>query len=106
MILARGAGDRVWRPDFYRPFHGLKDLLHHYTQGSAALHPGLYATARYRGLIEGFPRIARIQAEGKILSGKQEVDRLFHRLKVKDISTMKTKRSLTLQFSTFSFESA
>ena len=64
-----------------RPLRGLV-ITNAVTQGSATLHPGLYAAARYRGLIEAFPQIARIQAdEGKTLSGKQEVDRLFHRFR-------------------------
>jgi len=53
MIPARGAGGRV-RSNLCRPFYGLRLILPHYTQGSATLHPGLYAAARYRGLIEGF----------------------------------------------------
>jgi hypothetical protein len=35
----------------YRPFHGLWNNFYTDTQGSAALHPGLYAFARWRGLV-------------------------------------------------------
>lgn len=43
------------------------------TQGSAALHPGLYVAARYRGLLEGFPQIVRTQNSGKTLSGYRKL---------------------------------
>jgi hypothetical protein len=43
-----------------RPLRGLGTFLVPVSQGSASLHPGLYAAARYRGLVESYnPRRLR-----------------------------------------------
>jgi len=51
--LARETGDRGLGGTLCRPLRGLGSS-NAVTQDSAALHPGLYAAARYRRLIEGF----------------------------------------------------
>jgi len=50
------------------------------TQGSAALHPGLYAAARYRRLIEGFRSDRpQLRCRYNLARRKKDVDGLFHK---------------------------
>src|SRR5216683_3550192 len=47
------AGGRDLPCGLCRPFHGLDQFSHALTQGSASLHPGLYASACSAGSLKG-----------------------------------------------------
>ena len=49
-MLARGAGDSVYINSSVARYRGLVTFFVYGSWGSAALHPRLYAVARYRGL--------------------------------------------------------
>src|SRR5712691_743253 len=51
------AGGRDLPCGVCRPFHGLDEFSHALTQGSASLHPGLYASACSPGSLKGSTRV-------------------------------------------------
>src|SRR5712691_8292548 len=74
------AGGRDLLCGLCRPFHGLDEFSHALTQGSASLHPGLYASARSAGSLKGLTRII-LDRTGQTLLGKREVGGLLRREK-------------------------